>query len=69
MIKADPKERLLVNGCLEKGCYNSLFKKTYNGYIVGANNTEVNTLKDATSQVKKVDKADKIDNGIKTLTL
>ena len=69
IIKADFKERLLADSYLERGYYNSLFKKTYNGYIIGTNNTEVNTLKDATSQAKEVDKADKTDNRTETPTL
>ena len=55
-----------LQGCLKRGYYNSLFRKTYNGYIVGINNTEVNTLKDATSQAKKAKEA---DNRTKILTL
>ena len=43
-----------------------MFRKTYNGYIIGANNIEVNTLKDATSQAEE---AKEVDDGIKTLTL
>ena len=48
IIKANPKEKLLVDNYLERGYYNGLFKKTYNSYIVGANDIKVNTLKDAT---------------------
>ena len=47
MIKVNPKERLTVDSYLERGCYNSLFRKTYNSYIMGTNDIEVNTLKDA----------------------
>ena len=47
MIKVDFKERLMVNSCLKRGYNNGLFKKTYNSYIMGINNTEINTSKDA----------------------
>ena len=55
-----------LQGCLKRRYYNSLFKKTYNSYIVGANNTKVNTLKDTISQAKE---AEEVDNRIKILTL
>lgn len=56
-------------GCLERGCHNGLFRKTHNGYIVGANDTEVNTLKDATSQAEEAEEAEEADDGTKTPTL
>ena len=66
MIKADPEERLSADGCLERGCHNGLFRKTRNGHIVGANDTEVNTPEDATSQAEEAEEA---DDGTKTPTL
>lgn len=66
MIKVDPEERISADGCLERGCHNGLFRKTRDGHIVGANDTEVNTLGDATSQAEEAEEA---DDGTKTLTL
>ena len=63
MIKVDFKERLIADSCLERGYYNGLFKKTRDSYIIGVNDTEVNTLKDVTLQ------AEEADNGTKTPTL
>jgi len=48
IIKVNFKERLLADSCLKREYYNSLFKKTYNSYIIDTNNIEVNTLEDAT---------------------
>ena len=58
IIKVNPEERLLADSCLERGCYNSLFKKTHDGHIMGANDIEVNTLEDTTSQAKEAEEAD-----------
>ena len=66
MIKVNPKKRLLADSYLKKGYHNNLFKKTCDGYIMGTNNTEVNTLKDTISQAKK---AKEVDNKTKILTL
>jgi hypothetical protein len=60
IIKVNLKERLSADSYLERGCYNSLFRKTYNGYIVGTNNTEVSTLEDTTLQAKEADNKTKI---------
>ena len=46
IIKVNPKERLIINSCLKREYNNSLFKKTYDNYIVGVNDIKVNTLKD-----------------------
>jgi hypothetical protein len=66
MIKVNLKERLSVDSCLERGCYNNLFKKTCDGYIVGVNDTEVNTLEDTILQVEE---AKEVDDKIKMPTL
>ena len=69
MIKVDPEERLSADGCLERGCHNGLFRKTRDGHIVGANDTEVNTPGDATSQAEEAEEAEESDDGTKTPTL
>jgi serine/threonine protein kinase len=69
MIKVDPEERLSADGCLERGCHNGLFRKTRDGHIVGANDTEVNTPGDATSQAEEAEEAEEADDGTKTPTL
>ena len=66
MIKVNPNKRLSANSCLERKYHNDLFKKTYNGHIMGANDTEINTPKDTTSQIKK---AEETDNRTKMPTL
>ena len=43
MIKVNPKERFTADQCLLKGLQNGLFIKSQNGYIIGADDTEVNT--------------------------
>ena len=58
MIKVNPEERLSADGCLERGCHNGLFRKTRDGHIVGANDTEVNTPEDTTSQAEEAEEAD-----------
>ena len=63
MIKIDPKERISTDECLVRGCGNGLFRVTRDGHILGAEDTEVNTPGDTTSQ------ADSADDGTKTPTL
>jgi hypothetical protein len=60
IIKVNLKERLSADGYLERGCHNSLFKKTCNSYIVGINDIKVSTLEDTTLQAKEADNKTKI---------
>ena len=43
MIKVNPEERFTADRCLLKGLNYGLFRKSRNGYIIGANDTEVDT--------------------------
>lgn len=60
MIKADPEERFTADQCLLKGLENGLFRKSQDGYIIGANDTEVDTPAEAAWQ------ADSLEDGPKT---
>ncbi|KAL9117189.1 MAG: hypothetical protein Q9187_006276 [Circinaria calcarea] len=43
MIKANPEERYTADQCLLKGLRSGLFRKSREGYIIGANDREVDT--------------------------